>query len=57
MTVSWGSTRGRLMQRWWDWRPNKPWRLECAVARVLCWRWGHEQGRSSFCDWCGKDLG
>ncbi len=42
------------MQRWWDWHPNKPVRLQNGVGRIVCLFFGHEQSRSIWCDWCGK---
>lgn len=44
------------MQRWWAWWPGKPKWLQNGVGRVLCWFRGHEQGRSVWCDWCGKEM-
>jgi hypothetical protein len=48
--------RGRLMMRWWDFIPGKSVRLQNAVGRAVCLVYGHEQGRSRYCDWCGKEL-
>lgn len=48
--------RSRFMQWWWDAvGPGRVW-LQNSVGWVGCLFAGHEQGRSFWCDWCGKDM-
>lgn len=48
--------RSRLMNWWWDFIGPGHISVQNKVGRVLCWFAGHEQGRSIYCDWCGKDM-
>ncbi len=49
--------RDRLWSAVTGWWLFKPYWVQVALTRPLCWVWGHAEGRSpTWCECCGAEL-